>query len=61
MAIKNYFLYLDNLNIKFHFLRKMVFGIAYLTTNKTITKTKNYFINTELKMILIFDNAQSIK
>ena len=40
MAIKNYFLYLDNLNIKFHFLHKRVFEIAYLTTNKTITKIK---------------------
>ena len=43
MAIKNYFLYLDNLNIKFRFLRKRVFEIAYLTIDRTITKIKKLF------------------
>ena len=33
-----YFLYLDNLNIKFYFLSKRDFEITYLTKSKTITK-----------------------
>ena len=61
MAIKNYFLYLDNLNIKFHFLRKRVFETAYLTARRAITKTKNYSIDVDIKIILILNNTQSIK